>query len=147
MNHAPRIFTFALALGLSTVLVAADVKRTPLPADHPLLGAWRIDVPGTQCHEIYLIKANGTTAVTSGAQAAESEFQMDLRPSARGYYKWVDRIVKDNGQPDCMGERMEVGHVATNYIRLHPTKPEFLLCEAEQLDTCVGPFRRQGISI
>lgn len=133
----------ALLAGLYLGEVAAqEVKRTPLPANHPLLGSWRIDVPGTQCHEIYTVKRDGTMSVTSGAQAAESEFEIDVEPSAKGFYKWVDKIVKDNGKPDCSGEIMQVGHVATNYIILHPTRPEFLMCEAERLDTCIGPFRR-----
>ena len=84
--------------------------------------------------------------VTSGAQTAESEFEIDLVPSANGFYRWVDKIVKDNGKPDCMGGIMQVGHVVTNYIIIDRSGKGFLLCEQERLDTCVGPFRRQGSS-
>ena len=45
-----------------------------------------------------------------------------------------------------MGEVMQVGHEATNYILLHPSRPEFLMCEEERLDTCIGPFRKLGLS-
>lgn len=147
MNMHTLIAAAIVTMAGTSAAVAQDVQRTPLPPQHPLVGSWRIDVPGTQCHEIYNIKADGTTSVTSGAQAAESEFQIDRVPSPKGYYKWVDKIVKENGQPDCMGETMQVGHVATNYIILHPSRPEFLMCEAERLDSCIGPFRKQGMGI
>ena len=101
-----------------------------------------MEVPGTNCHEIYRVRADGTTAVTSGAQAAASEFELDLVPNEKGFFKWVDRITKDNGKPDCMGSNMEVGHVATNYILLHPDGKMFLMCEAEEIKTCIGPLVR-----
>ena len=130
-------FTYA-----TVVAHAQDVHRTPLPSGHPLIGVWRIDVPGTNCHEIYDLNANGTMKVTSGAQAAESEFEISATPSRKGFYRWVDKITKDNGKPDCSGSIVEVGHVATNFIIVHPSRPEFLMCEAEDLKTCVGPFKK-----
>ena len=81
--------------------------------------------------------------VTSGAQKAESEFVISLQPSAKGFYEWVDKIVKDNGKPDCMGSIMEVGHIATNYIRLDTTGTKFLMCEIEDFTSCIGPFVRE----
>ena len=146
MRVSRAITTIAACCLLATPSARAqEVKRTPLPSSHPLIGSWRIDVPGTNCHEIYNIKADGTMSVTSGAQAADSEFELAFEPSAKGFYKWVDRIVKDNGKPDCMGEIMQVGHVATNYIVLHRSGKEFMMCEEERLATCIGPFRRQGV--
>ncbi|MGY0194723.1 hypothetical protein ACWA7J_06565 [Leptothrix sp. BB-4] len=143
-QHVRSLF-LALALGTFSLACAADdFKRSPLPFDHPLIGAWRIDVPGTGCHEVYTINPDGTTAVTSGQQAAESEFVIDVKPSPRGFYKWVDKLVKDNGLPDCMGSVMTVGHEATNFIIVHPSRPEFLMCSDESLSACIGPFRRIG---
>lgn len=126
---------------------AQDVSRTPLPSQHPLVGTWRIDLPGTQCYEVYTFKEDGTTSLTSGAQRAETEFEMDLQPSAKGFYKWVDKVTKDNGRPDCLGSVVELGHVAINYILVGPTRRDFLLCSEEDLDSCVGPFRRQDIDV
>lgn len=71
-------------LGANGLARAQQVSRTPLPDGHPLVGAWRVEVPGTQWHEVYTIKANGTMSVTSAAQAAESEFEIDLKPSVKG---------------------------------------------------------------
>ncbi len=129
--------------GMSLQSLAQEIKRTPMPNDHPLIGSWKIEVPNTKCFELYNIHQDGTLSVTSGPQAAESEFEISASPSQKGFYKWVDKITKDNGKPDCMGSIMEVGHVATNYIALHRTGKMFLMCEAEDLNTCIGPFERQ----
>lgn len=117
-KHLPVLFSLAL-LGTACAAHAQEVTRTPLPEGHPLIGVWRVDVPGTQCHEVYTIKSNGTMSVTSAEQAAESEFQIDLQPSAKGFYKWVDKITQDNGKA-------------------------FVMCQAEDLSACFGPFRRVG---
>ena len=82
------------------------VAKTTLSSEHPLVGSWRIDVPGTRFHEIYKIQPDGSMRITSGAQKAESECEISPQPSAKGFYKWVDKIVKDNGQPDCIGSAM-----------------------------------------
>lgn len=132
---------------LSAVALAQTITRTPLPSDHPLVGIWRFEVPTTQCHEIYQIRVDGTTRVTSASQVAESEFEMDLQPGPKGFYKWVDRITKDNGKPDCMGSIMDVSHVAINYLLLHRDKKRFLMCQKEDIKTCVGPFVRLGSDV
>lgn len=132
---------------VSSIALAQEVQRTPLKPGHPLIGVWKVDVAGTQCHEIYAIHQDGTTAVASGSQAAETDFQIDAEPSAKGFYKWVDRIVKDNGKPDCLGSVMQVGHQATSYIMVHPAGKEFLMCATESLSRCIGPFRRLGSDV
>jgi len=136
------IFTAALLIATASSH-AQEVKRTPLPKGHPLIGTWRIEVPSTNCFELYTVKQDGTTSVSSGEQQAESEFELAFKPSPQGFYKWVDRITKDNGKKDCMGEIMTVGHVATNYISVHRTGKMFLMCEKEDINTCIGPFKLQ----
>ena len=134
-----------LVVALAPLALAEDVRRTTLPRGHPLIGTWGIDVPGTACHEAYTFHPNGTTSVTSGKEAGETEFELDTEPSAKGFYRWVDRVVKDNGQPDCTGEVTHVGQMATNYLLVDPTGRQFLMCSAEDLRTCVGPFAREDI--
>lgn len=141
-----RSVTGALLVALAMAQVSAlaqDVKRTSLPKDHPLVGTWKIDLPQAKCFETYNFRADGTNSITSGAETGESEFEISVNPSPRGFYKWVDRITKDNGKPDCMGSVMEVGDVATNYISLHRSGKMFLMCEKEDVNTCIGPFVRQ----
>jgi hypothetical protein len=124
-------------------LHAEEVQRTPLPASHPLLGTWRLDLPDVGCFEIYSLRANGTKRATSRLEIGESIFSLSAYPNRNGFYKWVDKIVRSNGKPDCMGEVSEVGHVATTYILLHPDGDQFLLCFEQNLNTCIGPFVRQ----
>lgn len=146
MFRAKTILTALASLLWACSALAQPVSRTPLPPDHPLLGSWRLDLPSVNCYEVYDLRADGTTYVTSGAEVGESEFELSLEPSAQGFYKWVDKITKDNGRPDCMGAVMEIGQVATNFILLHPSGKEFLLCKTEDANACIGPFvRLEGI--
>ena len=138
------LVTIILASWTSTV-VAQDVKPVPLRADHPLVGAWKIELPELACYEVYNLRANGTRRSVSGKEVSESVFQISAYPSPRGFYKWVDKIVKNNGQSDCTGDKTPVGDIAVNYIFLHPDGTQFLLCSAENLKECIGPFIRQEV--
>lgn len=121
-----------------------DFSRTPLAADHPLVGTWRFELPQQGCHELYDFRADGTMHATSGEQRAETEFEISAAPSARGFYKWSDRITRDNGKRDCTGYSTQAGHIAINYIALHPSGQWFALCKEEDFSKCIGPFVRQA---
>jgi hypothetical protein len=132
----------SLALGLPCALAA------PPAAHHPILGIWRLTLPDSNCSETYRFRGDGTTLVTSAEEVSESEFEIPATPSEKGFYRLEDRIVKDNGKQDCSGEIMKVGNRATNFIRFHPSGALFLMCAAESMDSCIGPFQRvlgQGI--
>jgi hypothetical protein len=133
--------TAAIVLALSFFVL--PISAEPLRSDHPLIGTWQITVPNSACYETYVVRRDGTSFVTSAEQIAESEFSLSDKPSDKGFYKWVDKITKDNGKKDCSGEIMQLGHIATNYIRLHPSANMFLMCEKEDLTACIGPFLRQ----
>ena len=137
MNRLPA-FALIGVVGFAALVASAE----PLRPDHPLVGAWKLTLPNGTCHEIYRIRRNGTTLVTSADEVSESEFVISDQPSAKGFYKWVDTIKKDNGKKDCSGEIMQLGHEATNYILLHPSGDQFLMCEQEDLNTCIGPLVR-----
>lgn len=123
-------------------LAAFSVSAASLRTDHPIIGTWEIELPDGSCHEIYHIRRDGTMIVTSAEEIAESEFTISDRPSVKGFYKWVDRITKDNGKKDCSGEITEVGHAATNYVLFNPTSDQFVLCEDDTGNACFGPFIR-----
>ena len=125
------------------VCLAQAFERTPLPDSHPFIGQWRFDIPQLKCFEEYHVRKDGTRSVVSGEERNESEFALALVPSARGYYRWTDRIVRNNGKPDCSGSLTPVGHVATNYILFHRDRNSFLLCEKEEFETCFGPYVRK----
>ena len=99
---------FALALSSITAVAAppaADppsAPTAPLRADHPFLGAWQITRRDDDCAEVYRIDRSGRTLITSADEVAQSSFTMSDQPSPRGYYKWVDTLVKDNGPKHCL---------------------------------------------
>jgi hypothetical protein len=135
-----------LLFGLILSLVAGALPALAAPsapaANHPILGIWRLELPDGSCAETYRFRADGTTLVTSAEEVSESEFDIPATPSAKGFYRLVDRVTKDNGKQDCEGEVTQVGATATNYVRFHPTGTLFLMCASESLESCIGPFRR-----
>jgi hypothetical protein len=140
-GDAVRKLTGVLILSLFAAQSACAAPPEP-PPGHPILGIWRLPLPQVGCAETYHFRGDGTSLVTSAEEVSESEFQIPARPSAKGFYKLEDRIVKDNGKKDCAGEITRVGTRATNYVRFHPSGALFLMCADESMQTCIGPFER-----
>lgn len=139
------ICAFATALCAAPSFAQA-FDRTPLPDSHPFIGQWRFDIPQLNCYEEYHVRKDGTLLVISGQERNESEFPVALYPSANGYYRWTDRILRNNGKPDCSGSLTPVGHVATNFLLFHRDRNSFLLCAKEDMATCFGPYVRKKAS-
>jgi hypothetical protein len=133
----------AFSLAFIASLVNAEPPRSP-KANHPILGTWTFAVPGTGCQETYYMRPNGTTLVTSGEEVVESVYEIDEKPSPKGFFKTTDKVVKGNGKKDCSGEVTQVGQKATNYIRFHPSGDIMIMCRDESLNACFGPLRRAG---
>jgi hypothetical protein len=131
----------ALALVLASPVATAQERVAP---NHPLIGTWRFTVPDGSCAETYRFRPDGTSVVTSGEEVAETEFTIAPNPSAKGFYEWVDTIVKDNGKKDCMGEITDVGRKTTTYVQFDASAQRFIVCRAESHDACFGPLRRVG---
>jgi hypothetical protein len=125
----------ALALGAAAVAPAAKSLR----ADHPLIGAWALQADDSGCTEIYRISREGTSLVTSADEVAQTRFEISDKPSSKGYYKWVDTIVKDNGKKDCSGN-VTKPHTTTSYILMNETNKAFISCRNESTKACIGPF-------
>ncbi|HEX4583851.1 MAG TPA: hypothetical protein VH183_03415 [Burkholderiaceae bacterium] len=138
-----RKLLLAVAMGAVASLASADPPRPP-KTNHPILGTWIFAVPDTDCEETYYMRQDGTTLVTSGQEVAESVYEIADEPSANGFYKSIDRIVKDNGKPDCAGGITKVGAEVTNYIRFHPSSNMMIICKDESLKACFGPLFRLG---
>ncbi len=127
---------------LSLAILAPHAIAAPPAADHPILGIWKLTLPDGSCSEIYRFRGDGTTLVTSAEEVSQSEFDIPAKPSAKGFYKLEDRLVKDNGKKDCVGQVMKVGTKVTHFVHFHPSGALFVMCAAESLDACIGPFRR-----
>ena len=131
-----------LLLSLSlTGPFALAAPLAPAP-NHPILGIWKLTLPDGSCSETYRFRSDGTTIVTSAAEVSESEFTIPEKPSAKGFYRMVDTIVKDNGKEDCLGQVMKVGTSVTHFVRFHPSGALFLMCATESMESCIGPFQR-----
>src|SRR5689334_18057536 len=131
------MYLVATLLALSSG--GAALALSPL---HPIIGKWTIAVPDGSCSEVYRFKPDGTRFATSGEEVAESRFEISPQPSAKGFYKMVDTIVRDNGKPDCAGEITPIGDSVTLFVHFAPSGKAFDLCESESMDACIGPFRR-----
>jgi len=134
------IYYPALLLALITFSTTGVAK--PPPENNPIVGIWEWTLPRTSCSERYVYRSDGTTLVTSAEEIAESEYEIDSRPSSNGFYKATDTLVKDNGKKDCSGEVATLGDKATNFIQFDPSWNLMVVCQKESLDTCFGPLTR-----
>ena len=132
----------AVLMCVAALTAGAAALARPPAEHHPLIGAWTITPTDGSCTETYIVRRNGTTLVTSAEEVSESEVDLSDEPSPKGYYKWVDKVVRDNGGKDCSGHITAPGSETTNYILFHPSGDLFLMCAAEDIGTCFGPFVR-----
>src|SRR5881394_2574913 len=111
-----------LLLALASLTFAAQAAPPqPTAKEHPILGRWVITLPDGSCSETYTFRPDGTTLVTSAEEIAETVFEISAKPSASGFYKLTDKLVKDNGKKDCSGAVTEVGKTVTNFVQFHPS--------------------------
>lgn len=127
---------------LSLAMLVQSAFAAPPAPDHPILGIWKLTLPDGSCSEIYRFRGDGTTLVTSAEEISQSVFNIPAQPSVKGFYKLEDRLVKDNGKKDCVGQITKAGATAIHFVHFHPSGALFLMCAAETLDECIGPFRR-----
>jgi hypothetical protein len=132
-----------LALILGLYGIEARGAGKPIAADHPIVGTWTYELPGSHCHEVFHIRPDGTTLFTSGSEIATSEFEITETPSPKGYYLMVDTIVRDNGKRDCLGQSTPVGHRASLFVRFNPAADVLVLCQDESAESCIGPLHRR----
>ena len=126
-------------------LACLGASAAPLRADHPLVGTWQINLPNG-CVERMTVLQNGHVLAVSGAETDESEAEIADQPDARGLYRWRDRILSNNGKPDCGGQRTPVGDVSTVYIRMDKSGERYMVCFGDAgADECVGPYIRQRL--
>ncbi|WP_338848988.1 hypothetical protein V8J88_08575 [Massilia sp. W12] len=147
----------ALIRGMICVVLAGfaahAAARPPLPLDsrHPILGSWVLPIEHPrhgECLETYYFRADGTTLVTSAEEVAETVFEISPKPSRAGFYRWSEKLVKDNGKKDCSGKVSRVGSESVSYIRFLEDGERFIVCQEESLRACFGPFYRlQGQSL
>jgi hypothetical protein len=129
-------------LAAIALLAAGSAQADGIRPDHPLLGVWKLSFPDGSCEEVYRISANGRILITSAEEVGESTFTVTDQPLKSGFYKWVDKVIKTNGKPDCSGEITPVGDVATLYVVFEPSGNRFLMCAQERMESCFAPLVR-----
>lgn len=127
---------------LSMAFLGAHAAAAPPVPTHPILGIWKLTLPDGSCSEIYRFRGDGTTLVTSAEEVSESVYSIPAEPSVKGFYRLDDKVVKDNGKLDCSGGITKIGSKGTYFVHFHPSGSLFVMCQAESLDACIGPFRR-----
>lgn len=131
-----------IAIVLSLSLLAPSAMAAPPAPSHPILGIWKLTLPDGSCSETYRFRGDGTTLVTSAQEVSESVFTVPPNPSAKGFYKLEDKVVKDNGKLDCAGSITKIGSKVTHFVHFNASGSLFVMCASESLDLCIGPFLR-----
>jgi len=124
------------------VLLNANCWAASLPANHPIIGTWVIQVPGTRCSETYTFKEDGTKVAKSADEVGESTFVVSATPSPAGYYKLTDTVVASNGKLDCSFQSTPVGDTVSVFLRFEQSANAFSFCPREAPESCIGPFKR-----
>ena len=120
------------------VLVAAGLAAAPPPPDHPIIGTWRLWLPGSACIETYEYRADGTAHTLSAAEETDTQYEISAAPDARGVYVLKDTVKKTNGKPDCSGHLTPVAEPITLYLA--PLRGGLLMCFDPALQRCIGPM-------
>jgi hypothetical protein len=131
-----------LAAGMLCAAAASvGMAAGPMPG-HPILGTWTFSVPNANCAETYEFRPDGTLLASSGEAQSERTYRITDAPDAQGFYRLVDKVIRENGRLDCFGEPTEPGFSATIFIRFDASGERFVACESESPDVCIGPLRR-----
>ena len=85
----------ALFIVASIFFAISSSIAKPVASSHPIVGTWRatVNLPGGHCDEIYSIRSDGTTRVSSAEELGESDYEISNEPDENGFYKWVDTVV------------------------------------------------------
>jgi len=119
---------------------AADSTRTKL---NPLEGTWEWTNIKNGCMETYIFAADGSGHITSGTEISTASYTIDTTPTSKGYFKVILKIIQDKGGKDCSeDEKDNTGEEYTKYLMFHPAGGQYVSCDKESVDSCVGPLRR-----
>lgn len=155
-------FVGGTALAAATALALAQTPTvSPVPATHPLLGAWRATAvvaptaaasgaassPGkpVSCSETMDFRATRIRLGTSGAEITRASYDVAATPSPEGFYRLAHTILEANGKPDCAGDlHSKTDDTVVRFIQFSPKKDLFIVCQSASLAACYGPFRKQA---
>jgi hypothetical protein len=137
-----RISRMFWAAVVGSFIAAQPAAGAPPARDHPVLGTWKITSPDGSCSELYRFRPDGTVLVTSGEEVAEIDSRVSATASARGFYRWEQKLTRDNGKRDCSGKVMKQGDAFTWFIQFDQSLEKMIVCKAESTQACFGPLQR-----
>jgi hypothetical protein len=140
MNKTAAIFSILLSMNLH-----AGQNLTTINNDaHPVIGVWRLNFADTSCYEEYDFRADGRLYTSSNQQQIESSYIIEREPSASGFYKLEEHILKENGGKDCLDMSQNEDTDYVYYLKFSPSEDQFLICLDESDEECIGYFIRQS---
>lgn len=133
--------TIALAVFLGFMPYLAYSEESV--GDNPLLGTWEWTNIKNSCNEMYIFAADGTSHITSGTETSTASYTIADKVSEKGFYKVTLKILKDHGGQDCSDKVNDsTGEEYTHYLAFHPSGNQYVVCEKETTDSCIGPLKR-----
>lgn len=129
------------------LVVAGLIATMPLAhaaaAAHPILGTWTWVLFDGACTETYQYRPDQTVLSTSAGEVAEKDYEITPVPDARGFYRLVETVIRQNDKKDCSGALLGgPGDQATRFIQFSPQQDKLLVCREAALTACFGPLKR-----
>lgn len=133
-----------LATGLAAAAPLLQAAGPPAPTlDHPIVGTWSWVTFGGTCTETWQYRPNRTMLGTSGEEVAEKSYEIAATPDARGFYRLVETVVRQNDKRDCSGAVLDgPGEQSTRFVQFSPQGDKLLVCRTAALTACFGPLQR-----
>ncbi|PPC88555.1 MAG: hypothetical protein CTY37_00695 [Methylotenera sp.] len=120
------------------------ISSQAMSADkNPLQGSWEWVNIKNSCVETYIFGTGNTAHITSGEEISDAEYHISDKLTEKGFYKVTLKILKDKGGKDC-GESLEnnTGDVYNKFVMFHPSGNQYVSCDKETIEECVGPLKR-----
>lgn len=145
MKHFQTRTSLALAALCAALTVQAAPSGEASDPTRQIIGTWKWTLPGTECSETYDYRPDGTLQVVSGEEQSDNTYKATLAEGKAGFLKIEATIVKDHGGQDCTESKDDnTGGSHVVYILFDPTGNQHVMCQAQQLNSCVGPLERVG---
>jgi len=145
MRFIPLVFTVLFVqLTYITSIKTAIAEQLPVDqASNPLVGTWEWTNIKNGCNETYIFSTDGSSHITSGTETSTARYVLSEQPSGKGFYKVTLTIVKDHGGQDCSEEVVDnTGQEYINFLAFHPSGNQYVVCEKETIDSCIGPLKK-----
>ena len=126
---------------ISNIIQASESSSEINYSGHPIIGSWSFTY--NNCVETYQYHENGIRKVTSNQEIVEASFTISNNPLASGFYKINDKVLSDNGKPDCEGSTKDMsGDIVNLYAMFNSAQDKVIFCFEQNKNRCFGPFTK-----